>query len=154
MKQSDKQKANRILDLYLSCSDKRDTQEEVALRGPSDFEGDCSRSTKPDRDTLGGKVDQMRRVYITTDEVIAYRTVMALPYDLRLFVTLHRHIRNDKNPQTGNCFNHDDCAKIIGRSKEQYEKAREVLFPHLIDAYLRRLSKARPIKNTTSREEI
>lgn len=149
MKQSDKQKANRILDLYLSCSDKRDRQEELALRGPSDFEGGCSKSTNADRDTLGGKVDQIRRVYISVEEVIAYKAVMALPYDLRLFVTLHRHIRNDKNPQTGNCFNHDDCAKIIGRSREQYERAREVLLPHLIDSYLRRLSKARPIKDTT-----
>ena len=149
MKQIDKQRANRILDLYLSCSDKRDTQEEVALRGPSDFEGDCSKSTKADRDTLGGKVDQMRRIYITVEEALAYKTVMALPYDLRLFVTLHRHIRNDKNPATGNCFNHEDCAKILGRSKEQYERAREVLLPHLIDAYSRRLSKSRPIKETT-----
>lgn len=147
MKRSDIRKANDILDLYMSCAEKIRAQDDIAVSGPTqetkmmEFHGDFPQMSNVKPDILSGKVDKIRKIYITEEEHTAYRCVMALPMDLRLFVTMYRYARNTHNPDTQKPFTHADCAKALGHSMEKYEHAREVLMAHVLSSFERRLAK-------------
>lgn len=145
MKRADIRKANDILDLYMACVEKMRAQEDIAVSGPTqetkmmEFHGDFPQLSNIKPDIISSKVDKIRRIYITTEERIAYRCVMDIPYSKRcsdrLLVLAHRYNMNRHNPETQKPFTHADCAKALGLQLEEYEADRNELLDELIKRF-------------------
>lgn len=145
MNRNQERRANEVLDLYIACHEKRLMQDEIAKSGPTqeskmlEYHGDFPQLSNIKPDILSVKVEKMRRYYISAEEALAYRVIMAIPHDLRLFITLHRHFKNQHNPVTKKPFTHSDCAEIAGKSIAKYNRAREVLMPYIAERFDKRM---------------
>lgn len=121
------ERVKQIIDHWLDYAEKVERIECIAGESPSlldkiiTFHGEMPESSNYKPETIGVKVDQVKRVYITHNERMAYEMIMLVPIQLREYLTLWPQVRGKRNPETDKNFCRQDMLKYFCIGEATYK---------------------------------
>lgn len=124
MNRAEHELVETIIARWVSYKSKVLAQEEIARTGEClegriyDFKGDIPESSAYKFDTVGPRVDKMRKIYITQDEVEAWLLIAGLTK------TLHDYITTEAWMKRREGITHEAIASFLGCTVDAFRKGR------------------------------
>lgn len=123
----DKKRVEVIVNHWLDYEETVDRVDAIAGTFPSvldriaKYKGQLPESCNNKPETVGSKVDQVKRLYITNNQRQAYEMIMLVPAVLRPYLTLWFQVKGKHNPATGYNFCRNDMLLYFGVSEKTYK---------------------------------
>lgn len=139
MNRVDKDRINELITLWMTYHDKQTKQDEIAVSGPTqeskmmEYKGDFPQLSNVKPEILVGKVDKMRRIPVSKEEVRAAIIIDAFPDRLRNIMTGYEQRKNQYNPVTQKPWTHDDIALVLKVSRDSYKRVRLICREFLLE---------------------
>lgn len=125
MNRAEQELFDTIMSRWVSYKSKTIAQEEIGRTGEClegriyDFKGDIPESSAYKFDTVGPRVDKMRKIYITQDEHEAVALVNSLPRIMWVYVTTEAWEKRREG------ITHESIAIKIGCTVDAFRKGRQ-----------------------------